>query len=353
MSQTDTRPPVLGDLASGGEPTRRQPRLTGPVRLRLALLAYGVLFAIVGGLSLADEFQGSGSVPMMGGRVSTVKNELVAQRQGAPPFTIVTPGVRFADAKVNELEQAGYGDDPGLYIALPIVHRFTGSMDPEQLMRTLYVAAFVLLFVTWPLLLFEAFGSLLVALLSPLAVLHGFDYLQMTDVYWISGWALLLGVPVLLAAHQRWNRWTYGAVVAATLAASFASAMRAQAGLPIAIGALALVLVHVQTWRRRGLAAAVLLVAYLLVTPIGIKGVIAYRDHELGDRAIPSRAGSHIVWHPVFLGLGWDENPWGIYWYDGYAANLAKSKDPLAQLPSPRYDQVIRHEYFADVTDDP
>ncbi len=55
----------------------------------------------------------------------------------------------------------------------------------------------------------------------------------------------------------------------------------------------------------------------------------------------------------MFLGLGWDRNPWGIYYYDGFAAKLALSKDPQALLPSARYTEVIRHEYFADVTDDP
>src|SRR3954470_10454828 len=86
---------------------------------------------------------------------------------------------------------------------------------------------------------------------------------------------------VLFAAHRRWSRWTFGAVVAVTVAASVASAMRAQSGLEILIGGVALVLVHVSTWKRRALGAAILLVAYLAVTPIGVKGVNAYRDHEL------------------------------------------------------------------------
>jgi hypothetical protein len=220
-------------------------------------------------------------------------------------------------------------------------------------MRTLYLAAFVLLFLTWPILLYEAFSSLGVALLSPLALVHGFHYLQMTDVYWASGWALLIGFPALLAAHRHFNRWTFGALVGATVAASFATMMRAQAGLGILIAGLALVLIHVPSWRRRALAGAVLVVAYLAVTPIGVKGVIAYRDHELGSRTFASTSGGHILWHPVFLGLGWQKNPWGIYWYDGYAAKLALKKDPKAVLPNGRYDQVIRGVYFDDVTDDP
>src|SRR5262245_31753421 len=109
MSQTDTRPPVLGDLASGGEPAQRPPRLSAAARLRLALLAYGVVFAIVGGMSLADDFKAPGSLTLMSARDQQVRMELVAQGQGAPPFTVVTPGVSYHDARPSQMAQAGYG----------------------------------------------------------------------------------------------------------------------------------------------------------------------------------------------------------------------------------------------------
>src|SRR6478752_8220611 len=98
MTQTNTRSPV-GNRKSAREPPRRRPRLKREVLTPLLLLAYGLMFAIVGGLTLADDFKGTGNLPMISDRVKAVRGELSAQAQGAPPFTVVASGVDFRDAR--------------------------------------------------------------------------------------------------------------------------------------------------------------------------------------------------------------------------------------------------------------
>ena len=92
--------------------------------------------------------------------------------------------------------------------------------------------------------------------------------------------------------------------------------------------------------------------AYLLISPLAFDGIRAYSD---ASAHVPkaARAAGHPFWHPMYLGLGFLPNPWGIAWNDTIAADAVARVDPTAAYLSPRYESILRHLYFQIVWHDP
>ena len=136
--------------------------------------------------------------------------------------------------------------------------------------------------------------------------------------------------------------------------ASLASAIRSQAGLPLLIAAV-LVLVRRpwSGWSRAG-AIALCLVAYLSVSTFGMAAARAERDHQLDGRARRGRhRHGHPFWHTTYIGLGYLPNDWDIRFYDGVAYRDVLREDPKAKFLGPAYGRILRDRYFKLVSDDP
>src|SRR5437588_5810070 len=122
------------------------------------------------------------------------------------------------------------------------------------------------------------------------------------------------------------------------VAASFASSIRSQAGLPIAIAVLVLLAVRPWTIRRRGAAGLVLVLCYLSIMPLAFAGVRAYRDSWVGDPSFgKGQPTSHPLWHNAYIGLGYLPNQWRIKYLDGVAAATVRQVKPRAQFLSSEY----------------
>jgi hypothetical protein len=290
----------------------------------------------------------------MGARVDGLRAAIDVVDHGGPPLLgstkpyskgwRTTPGQSYF--------AAGYTDDPGIYLYLPAAGRVLGVHNPRTLLKLFALGSFALLACFYPLLFYELFGSVAAAIASPL-LLGAFAFLGNSDIYWIAAWCALACLPILmLLAARRWSGRSVAACVGIAVVASYASSIRSQAGLGVALAALALALLRERTWRRRVVVGLVVVVAYLAIRPGLIRGVQTYRDHTIASyiRTHPDWTGvstsGHPFWHAAYIGLGYLPNRWGIVWKDSSAAAAVRRVDPNAPYLSARYSSILEHLYF-------
>src|SRR5262249_19935153 len=150
-----------------------------------------------------------------------------------------------------------------------------------------------------------------------------------TDIYWITAWSVLLGMPIVYVALRQRSRAKVALplLALAGLVASFATSVRSGGGVGVALAALLVGVFALRGWRLRVAAGVIVVVAYLSIATFMFAGARAYRDHvsHMPPSAVPS---SHSLWHPAYLGLGYLPNKWGIRWDDAFGQQAAQQVDP-------------------------
>jgi hypothetical protein len=337
-----------------GSPTPRRSTV------RRLLLLYGIVLALVA-LAAGEIVWPASHVTLMSSRTDGLTSAIDVVDHGGPPLLAsrkpyadpwrTTPGQSYL--------AAGFTDDPGIYVYLPEAGRVLGVHDPLVLLKWFTLGSFALLAGFYPLLFFELFGSIAAGVVSPL-LLGAFSFLGNSDIYWVPGWCALFCLPVLmLVAARRWSGRSVAICVGIAVVASYASSIRSQAGVGVAIAAIALVLLRERTWRRRAGAAALVAVAYLAIQPGLMRGIETYRDHVIASyiRTHPGWASvsnsGHPFWHSAYIGLGYLPNRWGIVWKDASAEAAVRRVDPTAPFLSSRYSSILEHRYFTILREDP
>jgi hypothetical protein len=324
-------------------------------RRRLIVVLWSV---IVTAIAVAH-YLGAPPPTIMQTRLDGVASSLDVLDHGGPPLLVSNvPYHKGVDR--SQLYPAGTTDDQGIYMYLPVLGHWTGEHDPATLMLWLYTICFGFLILVLPILMLALFDSVVAAIAAPILVLFAFN-LTNTDLYWIQAWMLLLGLPGVLLAYRWWGagrrRGAARLLVGLTVAASFATSIRAQAGLAVAVAAAGVILLagsrtrSRREWGTRLALLAAIALAYASVA-IGFAGVRAYRDHVAHPNH--SSAGSaHPFWHPAYLGLGYLPNKYGIAWLDAVGADAVQRAKPGTAYLSPQYESTLRKLYTRIVEHDP
>jgi len=303
--------------------------------IRVFLLVYGVAAACAGGFVLTT---GHSRAPQLQtARIEAVQGSINVLNHGGPPL------VRSAGGQPVSSEA---GDDPGMILYLSLLGHALGNADPLQLLQWLFIGCFAMLLLVYPLLWYELLSSVAAGIVSPLLIITQFGFVAIHDIYWVPAWGLLLGIPLLVLVHQRWNSTSLALLTGVMLIASFVSSIRAQAGLPLLIGALIIVFVQTKSWPTRLAFFFTIAIAYVSIIGFALPSIRHYRDASVGANLTREYPTTHAFWHPAYLGLGYLPNDSGIRWNDSIGLEAAKQKDPTVRYLSPRYERDLRSLYF-------
>jgi len=304
-------------------------------------------------------------------RMTDIAASIAVLDRGGPP--LLASKVPYGPhVPASELSPVGITDDQGIYVVLPLLGHLTGERDPSVLMQWFFAGCFALLIFVLPLIVFELFESLAVAAVAPLSVFVGFDSAPV-DLYWIMAWCMLLCLPGLLLAYRWWHdglrRRATALLVALLVAAGFATSIRVDAGLPVLIGGLGIVLFagtdrwrHPRSWSlrlsraalARPLAAVLLVIAYLSLSSFALTAIRDYRNSVIHQPSFGSTwPTQHPFWHNAYIGLGYRPNRYGIAWSDAVAADVVERVHPGTQYLSPLYETTLRHAYLHLLRHDP
>jgi hypothetical protein len=286
-------------------------------------------------------------------RAGALSQSLALLDRGGPPLLAGVGPTGFYPIGVG-------GDDRGPYVYVPALGHAMGASNPSKPTKWLFFMTFGSLLLTYPLVFYELFGSLAAGLGVPfLLFLKLFHFLDVTDVYWISAWAILFCLPLLFLLHKKWAAWPRLALPGITVVVvlgSLASSMRANAGLPVFLAAIILILLKEKSWPRRAAVGVVLVLAYVSVSTVALKADLSARNRALGSLARENKhpyfyiekhgPSRHTLWHTAYIGLGYLENRYGLRYRDGVALAAARKSKPKVIYLTGDYERTVRHLYF-------
>lgn len=315
-----------------------------------ALLAYGLAVAAITVVGLS--FFSPSDWSLLGTRADGFNASAEVLDDGGPPLA-GEGGERTRDNPRGYFA-IGAGDDQGAYLYVPLVQHVFGIEEPLTAVRALFLALFFITIALYPLIFHALFRSLPAALAAPLALAVFLTGLPVTDIYWVPTWAATTLLPLLFLVDRRTPLRAVPMMMGLMVAASFASSIRSNAGLGVALAAAIVFFTRPWTWRRRGLAVALLVVAYLTVTPLGLAAVREYRDSRLDQNLTAmSDNSAHPVWHSIYIGLGYLPNDYKIKYLDEVAFATAKTVDPDIEFLSDEYEELLRNRWVDIATDNP
>jgi hypothetical protein len=323
------------------------------IPVRAVLVAYGVAFALFSIVHLNSELPNQAT--LMATRTDGVSASIAVLDAGGPPLLGAHGQYGAPGAKASrDYFPVGTADDQGIYLYLPLIGHATGERDPHVLLNWFFIGCFALLFLVYPVLIYELFGSFLAAIAAPAIVLHWFAFLRNSDLYWIVGWGLLLGLPIVLVAYVRpWGKTAIGLLVASGLLASFCTSVRIHSGLPIVIAAVAVAAIRAPSWRSR-LLVCLAVVAMSYSIDVGVFSAVRLaRDEIVGVPFRKEYPTEHPTWHNAYIGLGYLPNKYGITWNDQVSIDTVNRIDPHAGYLTPRYEHILRHLWFKLLRNDP
>jgi hypothetical protein len=310
--------------------------------VRALLLLYGIAFAIFGAVQLDGDIHQAGN-GLNGERQTEMRLSQDMLSRHGPPLTGFF-GI-WGDVG-TPYHPLALDDDRGAFIYVPLIGHLLGTSDLDLILKWFFILFFVPIVLLYPLLLYELTRSLTVALASPPILLSHTGFFRDTGIFWVPAWANLLLLPLLLLIAKRWKPSYLWLLVGLTIVASFASSMRANAGLGFLLGALLLVCLRMPRWRLRVTAMSLLIVTYLSISTFAMHAVQVQRDDVVGHDFTSAYPTGHPFWHNAYMGLGYVKNQYGIQPSDDAAFDAAAKQDPGASFPSKRYESALRTVYL-------
>lgn len=307
-------------------------------------LAWGLLWAVLG--SLALYLIAPNPWRIQPSRASDLRASLSVLEHGGPALLGYRPGTHAPYA-------IGNSDDQGIYAIVPVLSRWLGQSDPIATLRWLWIAAWAITQLLSAAVARAVFGSRWAALVAPPALLLCILFFGFGDIYWVSAWVVVTFVaPLILLARHR-PRWAWAALVPVALLAGVVTAIRSEAGLPVALAAAAVAVVAGRRWAARAAVVAAIAVAYLAPTVIALPAIRAHRDRRIGANLSAREPASHPLWHSLYTGLGYTPNRYRIHYLDAYGAAAAQEADPGVRFLSPAYSRALHDQVDALIERDP
>ncbi len=332
----------------------------GHRRLTVGLLAYGLAVAAL--TIVLTSFAAPDRWLVMQSREQEYAASLQVLKEGGPPLLAHADAPGVYRIPGEDYAPVGVTDDQGAHLYVPVIANLLGIDDPLEALTILYLALFAVPIALYPLIFHRLFRSVPCAILAPLALglltigIAGDWFGAGYDIYWILAWAVLGLLPPLLLIDLRWPRGSVALILGIAVAASFATSIRSNAGLPIVLSAALVILAHKQ-WSlpRRGGAIALIAVAYLSISSFAFWAVREQRNDWVGSARFEDRASlsSHPIWHNAYIGLGYFPNDYGIFYRDDVAADTVERLEPEAGYITPEYERVLRDRYVDVVRDQP
>lgn len=241
---------------------------------------------------------------------------------------------------------AGAGDDLGLYIAAPYLARWLGT-DPVTAARLflggiLVVASIVGLLGFWRLC--KSRASRIYALIAYVA-LGGYAAL-IGDVYSVQfalPAAFMPWVIMALPARAEPPRWAGPFLLGLGVVGAGSHLIRGHSATAVFIGAVMLVL-----WTRTSVARKLRLVGVMAIGAAlvlaAMSGLYASAEDFVAESGsgVDAAPARHLLWHSVYIGFAYLENPYVSEYKDRVAIARVASVDPSVEIGSLEYERILR-----------
>ena len=281
---------------------------------------------------------------MMDYRAQDIVRSIYVLDHGGPPLLMASDDhfQSWSRDLVPGAVPIATGDDQGYFFYLPLMGHVLHISNPYLLNKWFAIALFVPLLMLYPIAFAEAFDSVVAGIAAPILLLSQFGFVLDTELYFALAWAILMGLPALILIHRRWGRWAVVGLFLVTILAAFANTIRFQAGLPVLLAAVLVVMFKVPSWPRKGVLLFAMVVVFALTNEIPAVAA-RYRDAVAGTPYSEIYAADgRTLWHSAYIALGYMPNDYGIRFDDAVARDAVERVKPGLRYQSREYDEVLR-----------
>lgn len=216
-----------------------------------------------------------------------------------------------------------------------------------------------LTFSVYPLLMWLVSSSKVVGFATPFLfhfLLGHYLYIRKSDVYWAAAWIIIVSIPLLLLIYKRkWDKYSWFYFACICLCMSVANIFRPHCALAILVLLFVVVCIklrqadeHNQTricktaqkyWKQLLIIFICAIFSYTLLFSIVPNLYVAISQSA-------RNANSGTSWHILYIGIGWEENPWGIVYRDADGSRLIEILAPHISFGTTEYGELLRGEYL-------
>jgi hypothetical protein len=279
---------------------------------------------------------------MMGSREDTLKATLATFQETGVSLIWRDP--------IGGLHPSGFGDDVGIYYLIPKLASLLGQ--PVEVAAETFYSGLML-----GSLVLGVVGGFLIArrwatgLIFASSLVYFARYLHLlSDVYVVQACMAIGFSPWILWACRR---QALSLAAGATLLVSgvvlgAAHLTRYHSGTPLLLLAGAvLACERSASWRHRVVAMALLVIGFS-VPLMGLARLDTIRNDYLMQQGFPptDHSGRHPVWHPIYLGLAFLDNPHVPKYDDSVADHAASTSSHYQGYLQPGYEEALREKFF-------
>lgn len=258
----------------------------------------------------------------------------------------------------NTFSVAGFPDDPGIYYFIPWIAKVTGlSIDSTiNLFFGLLLGVGALVSIVCLFCMFKHWSIRSISIIGiSLLTLVSFHY---SDVYIASFFAVTSIIPIFLLLHHKSYsfHWKFLPILFFSgVVIGYSNFIRSHSGTGTYLFLIAWIALNKQFLVKEKISFLLFLSIFVSIPYIHFNSLEKNRDHFLLETnpEYKSRSISHPLWHPIYLGLSYLDNPYGIEWEDAIGFKTAVSIDPEVQLYSEKYELLLKNRFFAILRENP
>ena len=242
------------------------------------------------------------------------------------------------------------------WIFYPYLASMLGITSSNEIFLFVQMFTSGLAFSILPLFFYWLTRNFFIGLFSPLLIWSfcgEWLFQTHTDFHWASYWIIIVSMPLLIILYRRkWDRLSWFVFASLCICISFSNMIRAQSALPALIAVLVIIYLKLilPAWKSRNsnkpFCKSNFIVLFAIVTVI-----LSYILLETIMPAVYSAingtqrtTNSEQFWHSLYIGLGWEENPFGIVYTDEFV--LLRAVELGADIYTRNARDVIREEYL-------
>jgi len=277
---------------------------------------------------------------------------------------------RQAFRNLSGLEYLPIIDHTAVHYYLAVFGRVFGISEAWQMHFWSQIAMACTLLIFYPALMYRLTKSFSVATMTPVLInvfVGAFFFRLISDGYWAYAWVVVFGTPFCaILIQEKWDvKKHWYLLLLAFLIMSIGNVFRAHASLPLAL-LLSVILIskldfnncsgfrllkRVRPFMKQNVT--VFFAIFLLFISYNfLAGTLprVFAPTLIGHPTLTQTVGP---WHTLFLGLGWENNPFGIIYGDWFAYQRAREIYPDIVLLTKEYFEIMRTEFFRVLREEP
>ena len=247
---------------------------------------------------------------------------------------------------------------PSYFWYTAVIGVLTNKLEAWQVFLFVQMLAAAFVISIYPLMTYRWMDSIACALVSPWLVgafAGDILYENKTDTYWALAWIVVVSIPLLsIFWEEKRGAVKWAAFSLLLLGMGIANSPRSHASLPLLLILFAVVAWQTKEatdgpdrftsvknrllWGRCVLLLVSLFLGYRLFTNI-IPEIYAFFTNQ-------ETLESWGPWHNVIVGLGWEKNPFGFYYSDTSAYELAQRVNHDVIYGSREYAEILKQEFL-------